>query len=470
MRNALVAGLGGPMGRYARPRGQWFNPLRWSLVVGVGLFIVLALRQVPCVQTSSTETVNAFIRLCYSDITVAWTNEHFGAGDSPLQGSPMLHPPLLGLVLLLAVRLTLVLRPGDPGLTPGSPQAVDLQLAQAQVFLAVMMLVLFVSFLVVVVCVSFLGRGSRESRVPGWDGMLVAASPVVLASGLISYDLLGIALVAVGLLQFARRRPAVAGLVLGLAAGASLLALTVALAVAFTIALRGRSRQLMQFVLPTVGSVVVVNLPLLVWQPVALLEFYRAEMDKEVGYGSLLFAGRMVGWEVRSAGSLGLLLTSLTLACLMVWLYLRHLRPRVGVVIALFVFPTVLLGASYGPQTSLWLLVVLVLARPYRLELVAFSVTQVLYWAAVWGYLAGHLSSNPNLYFLTLLIRVGVEIWIFVRCVRDAAHPIRDGLRTPGIPDPIGGVLNDGERLAGIDGPLLETVPGTTGIPDRHRP
>ena len=428
------------MGRYARPQGQWFNPLRWSLIVGVGLFVVLVLRQVPCVQTSSAEPVNAFIRLCYSDIAVAWTNEHFGQGGSPLGASPMLHPPLLGLVLLLAVRLTMLLRPGDPTLTPGSPDAVDLQLAQAQVFFAVMVLVLFVSFLVVVVCVSFLGRDSQETRIPTWDGMLIAASPVVLASGLISYDLLGMALVAVGLLHFARRRLAVAGLVLGLAVGVSLLALTVIVAVAFAVALWDRRRQLVRFTLVALGTVVGVNLPVLLMNPVAVLEFYRAEMNKEVGYGSLLFAGRMVGWEVRSAGSLGFLLTCLALVCLMVWLYLRQHRPGAGTVVALFMFPTVLFGAAFGPQTSLWLLLALVLARPYRSELVAFTITQVLYWAAVWGYLAGHLSSNPNLYFLTLLFRAGVEIWIFTRCVRDAALPDR-------APDPIGGVLNDGEPL-----------------------
>ena len=222
--------------------------------------------------------------------------------------------------------------------------------------------------------------------------------------------------------------------------GVSLLALTVIVAVAFAVALWDRRRQLVRFTLVALGTVVGVNLPVLLMNPVAVLEFYRAEMNKEVGYGSLLFAGRMVGWEVRSAGSLGFLLTCLALVCLMVWLYLRQHRPGAGTVVALFMFPTVLFGAAFGPQTSLWLLLALVLARPYRSELVAFTITQVLYWAAVWGYLAGHLSSNPNLYFLTLLFRAGVEIWIFTRCVRDAALPDR-------APDPIGGVLNDGEPL-----------------------
>lgn len=427
MRNALLTAFGGPMGRYARHEGKWFDPLRWSLITGVGLFVVLALRQVPCVQTSSEDKVNAFIRLCYSDIAVAWTSQHFGDGVPPLGSDPMLHPPLLGLVLLGAMLLTTLLRPGDPGLERSSSQAIDLQLMQAQLFFAVMIVVLFISFLVVVVCVSYLGRGSRGGREPTWDGTLIALSPVVLASGLISYDLLAIALVALGLLHLVREQFPLAGILLGLAVGVSLLALPVLLAVVFTVALHGRHAQLRRLGIPAALTVAAINLPLLVWSPTTLLGFYRAEMSQQTGYGSLWFAGRMFGLEVRSAGSLGFMLTCLALVCLVLWILLRGLRPRLQVVIVLFLYPTVLLAPAVGPQTGLWLLFALVLARPLRRELVAFTVTQVLYWAAVWGYLAGSLSNNPNLYFLTLLFRVAVEVWILISCLREAA-------REPGVP------------------------------------
>lgn len=474
MRNALLAGFGGPMGRFARPAGRWFNPLLWSILVATLLFLVLTLRQLPCIQTSSHDNVDAFIRLCYSDISVAWTSQHFGEGALPLGSDPMLHPPLLGLVLLVVVQLTKWLRPA--GLTsPESPgSALDVQLEQAQVYFGLVVVVLFVSFLVLVVCVSFLGRDALEARRPTWDGMLVAASPVVLASGLISYDLLAIALCALGLLQFARSRPAVAGLVLGLAAGVSLNAVAVILAVALTMALRTRVREVFRFLGPAAAALVVVHLPLLLTRPQLVLAFHRGELSREAGYGSLLFAMRFLGWEVRAAGSLGFMLTCLALVLITTWLYLRRLRPRVGTVVGMFLFTTLLLGASFGPQAGLWLLFALVLAAPRRPQLIVFTVTQVLYWLAVWGYLSHHLtlqrSGNPNLYLLALLLRVGVEVWILIDCLRDAAEPGRDTLRTPDVPDPIGGILNDGERLAGIDEPTLATVAEAAGIPGRHRP
>ena len=57
---------------------------------------------------------------------------------------------------------------------------------------------LFVCFLITVVCFGWLGR-----RAPGrqsWDAMIVGASPVVLAVGLVSWELFPVALTALGLL------------------------------------------------------------------------------------------------------------------------------------------------------------------------------------------------------------------------------------------------------------------------------
>ena len=137
------------------------------------------------------------------------------------------------------------------------------------------------------------------------------------------------------------------------------------------------------------------------------------------------------------------MLTVLLLVIVAAWLYLRGHRPRVGTLVVLFVFPTALFGATYAPQTALWLLLALLVGRLGRTEWVAFTVTQVIYWAAVWGYLDGQLNSNPNIYFATIILRVVVEVWIFVSCLCDAADPGHDPLRTPQVADPIGGVLND---------------------------
>ena len=97
------------------------------------------------------------------------------------------------------------------------------------------------------------------------------------------------------------------------------------------------------------------------------------------------------------------------------------------------------------------------MGRPGRPEWVAFTITQVIYWAAIWGHLAGHLSSNPNIYFAAIILRIVVEVWIFVSCLRDAADPGHDPLRTPQVADPIGGVLNEAANSCAR---LRSTQPG----------
>ena len=201
--------------------------------------------------------------------------------------------------------------------------------------------------------------------------------------------------------------------------------------------------------MPAAVAIVLLHLPLLIQDWGAVAGFYQGELTKNLSYGSLFYLGHLFGWEVRAAGSLGLMLTALLLAVLVSWLYLRGHKPRVGTLVALFVFPTVLFGATYTPQTALWLLLALLLARPGRVEQVAFTLTQLIYWAAIWGYLAGHLNSNTNIYFAAILLRVGVEIWIFFACLRDVTSPSSDALRTPDVADPVGGVLNSVEKPSG---------------------
>ena len=445
MNSALLEGLGGPAGRYARRSGIWFNPVPWSLLVATALFVVCALRHLPCIYSAGRNRADAFIMLCYSDVPLAWNGSGFAVGRHPFDGGQLLYPPLLGLLLLGTILLARGL--GAP--VADSSAEPPAQLDGAQAFFIIWMVVLFACFLVWVLCQSLLGRDSRGGRRHTWDGMWVAASPVVLAAGLISWDLFAVALTAAGLLLFSRVRLVEAGIVLGMAVCAGLLAFTVVLAVVTAIILRGRARQVGRFLVPVAVAIVLLHLPLLIQDWGAVAGFYQGELTKNLSYGSLFYLGHLFGWEVRAAGSLGLMLTALLLAVLVSWLYLRGHKPRVGTLVALFVFLTVLFGATYTPQTALWLLLALLLARPGRVEQVAFTLTQLIYWAAIWGYLAGHLNSNTNIYFAAILLRVGVEIWIFLACLRDVTSPSSDALRTPDVADPVGGVLNSVEKPSG---------------------
>ncbi len=446
MKNALLPGLGGPMGRHAKPAGVWFNPLPWAILVASVLFVVLALRQVPCIQTEATNSIDGFIRLCYSDIPLMWTGQEFGLGKPPLGGDSLLFSPVLGVLMLGAVKIS-----GWLGAVIRPDADVQLQLDGAQLFFAVNMVMLFVCFLAWVVSMTLMGRDSR-GRFRSWDGMLIAASPVVLASGLIHWDLLPIGLSAIGLYQLSRRRLIESGIVLGLAAAAGTMPIAIILAVAVCIGLRGHLAHVVKFVVSAVVTWLVIHLPLLLRDWRAVIAFYQGQVSGEASYGSLWFLTELTGWKVRSAGYLGLMLLLVAMVSTVAWLYGRRIRPRVGTLVAAFVFLTCLSGAAFSPQTALWLLFALVLARPFRLEYIVFTAVQLVYWFAIWGYLSGHLTAAKNgptnLYFLTIAFRVIVDVWLLVLFYRDMARPEQDVLRAPDYSDPLGASTREREPAA----------------------
>ncbi len=445
MRNALLRGLGGPMGGHAKPSGPWFNPLPWTILVASLLFAVLAVRQVPCVQTDATNQIDAFIRLCYSDIPLVWTGQELGLGASPLVGDSVAFSPVLGVLMLAAVGLSRML---GADIRPDAD--LQVQLDGAQLFFGLNAVLLFVFFLIWVVSMAMMGRESR-GRYRSWDGMLVAAAPVVLASGLIHWELLPIGLSALGLYQFSKRRVMEAGVVLGLAAAAGTMPIVIILAVSVCIGLRRPGWALVKFLVPAILTWFIVHLPLILANGHVVLAHYRDQVGGESSYGSLWFLLQRTGLNVRAAGNLGFLVLLVVLAGTIAWLYARHARPRVGTLVGIFVFVTCLLGASYPPQTGLWLLFALVIARPLRLEYIVFTVAQVVYWFAIWGYLSGHLtaakSGNDRLYFLAIVLRLLVDLWLVVLFHLDITRPTRDPLRAPDFSDPIGGVLVDHESL-----------------------
>lgn len=449
------------MGRHARSAGPWFNPLPWTILVASAVFAVLAVRQVPCIQTDATNRVDAFIRLCYSDIPLMWTGQEFGLGNPPFGGEAMVFSPVVGVLLLAAVKLSGLLG------APIDPQAdVQGQLDGAQIFFAVNAVMLFMFFLTWAIAMSLMGRESR-GRYRSWDGMLIAAAPVVLASGLIHWDLVPIGLSAIGLYQFSRRRVVESGILLGLAAAAGTMPFAIILAVAVCLGLRGRVRWLLQFLVPAVVTWTVVHLPLVLRDWESVIGYYQGQIGGEAAYGSLWFLLQLTGWNVRAAGYLGFALLLAVLVGTIAWLYARRARPRLGTLVGIFVFVTCLLGAAFSPQTALWLLFALVLARPLRLEYVLFTVVQVIYWFAIWGYLSGHLTAakngNDRLYFLAIAVRLLVDVWLVVLFYRDVLRPTRDPLRTPEYSDPLGGVLVEPQTRGAREHTLAEPEAATIG-------
>lgn len=438
--------IGGPRGpRATSPR------LRVVAMVAVALatltWLVTIVQKVPCRYDKVGKAVDWFAWMCYSDIPLLYRYRGLADGYSPFfvpagQFQVLEYPVLTGALLEFQRWLTVLSgAPVGPGLT--EQQALDAAIR----FFDINQVVLFVCFLVLVIA-QVLTPTARP-----WDAVMVAASPAVVLTGLINWDLFAVALTAVGCLLWARRYPVAAGVLLGLACAAKLYPLFLLGPLALLCIRAGKIDELLRTTGAFVVSWAVVNLPIMLLAPQQWLVFWTFNSDRGGDLGSIWYVFKLVtgvDFPALNAVSLGLLIVMCAAIGALIMLAPR--RPRFGQVAYLVVFAFLVVNKVYSPQYVLWLLPLMVLARPNWRDWIIFNLGEVAYTLAIWGHLGQFTvagGGGDRLYWLAVIFRIGCEAWIATQIVLDVLHPERDPVRqawdpriNAGVDDPAGGVLD----------------------------
>ena len=447
----LVARLstvaGGPAGARVRPgRHGWWTAVRVLVLVAMVTLSVGVIEKQHC-RAEGWSTPDQFFHACYSDLPVVYESSGLADGQPPYTGDGnFLNQPVLTGVVLWAVA----------GLVP------DGTTVERGRWYFDISTVLVAVLLAGLVAITAAGAGRRRP----WDAALVAASPLVALSALVSLDLLGVTLAVGGLLAWARSRPVLAGVLLGLATTARTYPVLLVLVLAMLAARTGRWDQWWRTAAATAATVVAVLLPwaLASWDGVTAA--YRAWASGGAGYGSLwllpqtLLAEPRPRWLTRLGVQPFTLPTGLvtTLAVLGVVLALvvglllalaPERRPRVAQV-AFVVLAVVLLTSKAWPlQASLWLLPLAALARPRWRDHLVWVGAEAVYFMAVWLYIAAGTTADRGLpapwYGLFLIVRIAGLLWLVGCVVRDILRPEADLVRSAGEDDPLGGPVADAE-------------------------
>jgi uncharacterized membrane protein len=443
----LSAVAGGPGGARVRPgRHGWWTAVRVLVLVAMVTLSLGVVEKQHC-RAEGWSTPDQFFHACYSDLPVVYESSGLADGRPPYTGDAgFLNQPVLTGVTLWAVA----------GLVP------DGSAVERGRWYFDISTVLVAVLLVALVALTVAGAGRRRP----WDAALVAASPLVALSGLVSLDLLGVTLAAAGLLAWGRSRPVLAGVLLGLATTARTYPVVLVLVLGLLAARSGRWAPWWRTVAAAAATLLAVLLPwaLTSWDGVTAA--YRAWAAGGAGYGSLwllpqtLLAEPRPRWLTRlgvhpftiSPGVVTTLAVLGVVLALAVGLSLAlgaERRPRVAQLAFVVVAVVLLTSKAWPVQASLWLLPLAALARPRWRDHLVWVGAEAVYFVAVWLYIAAGTTADRGLpaawYGLFLLVRMAGLLWLVGCVVRDVLRPEADLVRASGEDDPLGGPVADTE-------------------------
>jgi uncharacterized membrane protein len=473
---ALSNVIGGPVGRHAMiGRTTFLTPVRVTFLIALVFLALGWSTKAPCLQSIGTGTGDqrvanwqnqrAYYELCYSDTVPLYGAELLSQGKFPYKsswiemdasGNPqtrydgrpavryMEYPVLTGLYQYMSMALAKTY-------TALSKVIALPVVAEVVVFFDIAALGLALAWLATIWATAALA-GRRV-----WDGALVGASPLVIFQIFTNFDALATAFALGGLLAWARRRPVLAGVLLGLGVAAKLYPLLL-LGPLLVLGIRtGRLAEPIRAAVATAATWLVVNLPVMVLFTRGWSEFFRLNARRGDDMDSLYNVVRsFTGWRgfdpdpgfwepPRILNTVVVMLFLLCCAAICYIALTAPQRPRVAQLAFLVLAVFLLTNKVWSPQFSLWLVPLAVLALPHRRILLAWMTIDALVWVPRMYYLYGTPDRGvPEQWFTaTVLIR---DVAVLVLCglvVRQIYRPDEDLVRWGGrVDDPVGGVFD----------------------------
>jgi uncharacterized membrane protein len=275
---------------------------------------------------------------------------------------------------------------------------------------------------------------------------------------------------------WARRRPVLAGVFLGLGIAAKLYPVLI-LGALFLLCLRaGRLRVWLRTAVAAGGTWLVVNVPIAVLAPENWSRFFRLNSSRPADPDTIwnlvlhvthqqAFGGPVAEGQTPALLNAFVAVVLVLLVAAATWLSLAApVRPRVAQLAFLLVAGFLLLNKVWSPQYSLWLLPLAVLARPRWRSLLLWQATEALLWVPrlLWYLGPDNRGVKVEWFLLGVVIRDLAVIALMTLVVRDVLRPDGDVVRTtwPGIDDPAGGPLDGANDIV-----VLRTTPRPGAVP-----
>jgi uncharacterized membrane protein len=370
---------------------------------------------------------------CYTDIYPLYFGEGLWHGQVPYLNHQVEYPVIIGAAMQAAAWVV------HPVTDP---------YVRGREFFDVTIAALALCAIAGVLATAYLAGRSRR-----WTALLVALSPGLILASFINWDLIAMALTMLAMASWAARRGVLAGVLFGLAVATKFYPI-VLIGALFLLCLRaGRMRAFWVTAGSAAAAWLVVNVPVAILAPAGWSRFYRLNSTRGADWGSIWYFFEAEHWPVLGSLKLGtlnlvsLLLFLIAAGLIAVLVLAAPRRPRVAQVFFLILAAFLLVNKVWSPQYVIWLVPLVVLARPRLWSYLVWQVAEVGYFYAIWAYLLFYASPQTpggigtGLYFSALLARFLTVALLCGLVVADILRPRRDVVRAAGEDDPAGGVL-----------------------------
>jgi uncharacterized membrane protein len=444
----LSEAIGGPLGEHAvrpgnRP-GRFWTAARIVLAMTCLTLALHWVQKSPC-QDGNWQSNIQYTRFCYTDVLALYYAEGLNEGQVPYKDHAVEYPVVTGYFM------------GALGLPVHALGQKYPTINQGQWFYNANALVL--SALAVATAAVLLALRRRRP----WDAAIFALSPILFVTATVNWDFLAVGFAAFGLYAWAKRRPALAGVLLGLGGAAKLWPLFL-LGPILVIALRsGRLRSAFTALGTAVVAWIVVNAPVFLLYRDSWDRFFDLNTTRPVDWGTFWYIGRYLDskWNSGSPGDQGpfqwlsdhipqlnwISYALFGLACVAIAALslLAPRRPRVSQIAFLVVAAFLIFSKVWSQQYVLWLLPLIVLARPRWGAILAWTVAEFAYFTAFYAELLG-AGGKPVIPEGTFVLAASLRlITVAILCglvVREIWRPELDAVRETYTDDPDGGVAD----------------------------
>lgn len=400
------------------------NSRRWILLLSVLTLVggALAFSSKQWCRINGWATPDVHIHMCYSDFAQLFGTRGLAEGYFPFteEAGQLGEDQWLEYPVLMAL-----IAGATAWLVPGSGDGHKRTLAFFDIN----------SALVLCCWVGVVLATAATLRHRSHDAAWVALSPALILTAFINWDLWAVILASLALLAWARGRPLVCGALLGLGAAVKLYPLFFFGAILVLCLRRHHLRPFITSLAAGVVTWLAVNLPFMMTAFDQWSTFYIFSSEREVSFSSMWLTlawtdmdGATFSWI--SNGFFGL-------CCLgILWLGMKTpQRPDMAQLCLLIVAAFILLGKVYSPQFVIWLVPLVILARPVGRQFWIWQAAEVYHWVGVWlesaRITAGgqlHLAGTGDWwitawYTTGIIAHMATLLWICASVIADLHRP-----------------------------------------------